>query len=114
MATAKTVEPYFEDSLERASYLAAHGIKPTGGKWMDKEGIMIFRFTYKPTAALGKLLMSYKSSVENAALSAFLGLYRLRGQYIKQSRSFQPVEPEAADLSRFLINFSPAYGKQFD
>jgi hypothetical protein len=114
MATAKKTtapeEPYYEDSLERAAYLVAHGVKPLSGKWIDSKGIAVFRFAYKQTQLLGKLLMAYKTSKENVALTAFLNLYRLRGQYVKQSRSFLPIEPDAADLTRYLIPFTPTYG----
>jgi len=103
--------PYIEESLERASYLLALGIKPLSGRWTEtRKGRIVFRFEYESTAKLGKAILAYKGSATATALDVFVRAYHLRGQYLKHTATNYPIEPEAADLTRYFNNYTPAYG----
>lgn len=102
---------YFEDCLERAAYLLAHGVVPSSGKWVErlKDGQPTFRFQYEHTPLLGSLLMAFKGSRESVAMDVFVKAYHLRGRFIKSLKSNMPIDAQAHDLTRLFKTYKPPY-----
>lgn len=106
----KKVDTFPEDSLERAAYLIAHMINPVGGKWMEnKDGKIMYRFEFQKTEKAGKLLMDYKESKFNRALTAYGELYRARGRYVKAALNHLPLNNADLDLSNLANNLTCYY-----
>lgn len=99
---------YPETSLERAAYLAAHGIIPSSGEWNYDDLNPLYIFRYPHTEKLGKLLLEYKSSKFNTMMGVYVSIFHARGKKLKQ-RKGQNFEEKEMDLSRLVKEYKSPY-----
>lgn len=108
MASAKNKYP--ETSLERASYLAAHGVYPESGEWNYDDEYPLYIFRYPHTERLGKLLLEYKSSKYNTLIGIYTAIFHARGKKLKQRKSGHVFQEEEMDLASIVRNYKNPYG----
>ena len=108
---AKKKSLYPETSVERAAYLAVHGVYPIEGEWIEygeKDGPQ-YVFRYEQTEKLGKLMMDYKSSKYNTLIGTFLKLFAARGKKLKSTKYSHYFPDNEMDLCKVIKEYKNPY-----
>lgn len=111
MAATKKKSLYPETSVERAAYLAANGILPIEGEWIEqgeKDGPQ-YVFRYEQTDKLGKLMLSYKGSKFNTLIGTFLKLFAARGKKLKSEKYGTWFPEQEMDLCKIIKEYKNPY-----